>query len=180
MIDSARARMVGSSSATSTAGVGDFFVCVFAMHTLLTDQTKRARGSSVSIGNPARPDSQHAVTEKDMIQRQHDDRADCGDAGAVNGADVETSRPATAKNCEHPTADDRTHHAEQNIDNGPLACGADRLACGQPEHEPQQTPYDHRHRAPIKRWFPLITTAAPTAPTPTQTGALPTATTPHE
>src|ERR1051325_641774 len=76
MIDSARARMVGSSSATSTAGVGNFFLCVFGIDNLHTNQTKRPRGDSVTSGNPARPNSQHAATEKDMIQRQDDDRAD--------------------------------------------------------------------------------------------------------
>ena len=64
-----------------------------------------------------------------------------GDAGALNGVDVETSRPAAAQKRENPAADDRTNHAEQNIDNGSLARGADHLACGQPE---QRTPTKSR------------------------------------
>ncbi len=33
-------------------------------------------------------------------------------------------------------------HAEQDVDNGPLARGADDLARNQPEHYPQHNPYN--------------------------------------
>lgn len=68
-----------------------------------------------------------------MIQRQDKDCVGRGDDGAINGLDVETSGPATIQKGERPTADDRTDHAEQNIDNGALARGAGALACSQPE-----------------------------------------------
>jgi hypothetical protein len=65
-----------------------------------------------------------------MIQGQKDDRTACGYAGALNGVDVETSRPAAGKKGQEPTADDRTNHAEQDVNDGSLARGADHLACG--------------------------------------------------
>ena len=72
-----------------------------------------------------------------MIQRQTDDRADRSDPCAINRVHVETVRPATAEQREHPAADERTKGAKQHIDNGALARGADCLAYGQPEHAPQ-------------------------------------------
>jgi len=78
-----------------------------------------------------------------MIQRKNYDRADRGYAGAMNGGDVEASRLTTAQKRENPAAGKRTNHAEQDVYDGSLARGADDLACGQPEHEPQQNPHYH-------------------------------------
>src|ERR1044071_6262348 len=111
MIDSANARTVGSSSATSTAGGRDFLVCLFATDTFLGLDQRRTEVRFSSEGR-SRQTSQHAATEKDMIQGQKDDRAACGNPGALNGTDVETSRPAAAQKGEEPTADDRTDHAK--------------------------------------------------------------------
>src|ERR1700731_139948 len=98
----------------------------------------------------------------------------------MNGIDVETGRPAAAQTRENPPANNRTNDAEEDVYDGSLARGADDLACGQPQQGPQQHPYDHRHRAPMRRWIPraLITTAAPT-PT-TATAAFPISATPDE
>ena len=65
-----------------------------------------------------------------MIQRQGGDRADSGNAGAINRVDVEANGPPTAEKRKYPAPDDRTSRAEQNINNGSLARGADRLAGG--------------------------------------------------
>jgi hypothetical protein len=83
-------------------------------------------------GSP-RP-SQHAVAEKGVIQRQSDDCAYCGDAGAVNALEIEASQPAAPEEGEKPAADNRANDAEQYIDDGSFARGADDLASDQPEH----------------------------------------------
>jgi len=91
-----------------------------------------------------------------VIQRQNGDRADGGHAGAMNGVDVEAGRAAATQKREKPSADNRTNHAEQDVDDGSLARGADDLANDQPQQEPQQHPHDHRHSAPMTRSFRVL------------------------
>src|ERR1700730_2598004 len=56
----------------------------------------------------------------------------------MNGVDVETSRPAAAQKRENPAADNRTNDAEQDVDDGSLARGADDPADDPPEHYPSR------------------------------------------
>lgn len=69
-----------------------------------------------------------------MIQRQEDDCADGGYAGAMNGGDVEAGHAAAAKKVKKPAANHRTNDAEQYIDDGSFARGVDDFARDQPEH----------------------------------------------
>jgi hypothetical protein len=78
--------------------------------------------------------SQHAAAEKGVIQRQSDDCAYCGYAGAVNAMDIEASQPVAPDKGEKLAADNRANDAEQYIDDGSFACGADDLASDQPEY----------------------------------------------
>ena len=63
-----------------------------------------------------------------MVERQKNDSTDHGDTDAVNAVDVEAGHPGAAEKVEQPAADDRDDDAEQNVDDGALACGADDLA----------------------------------------------------
>lgn len=56
-----------------------------------------------------------------MIHRQHNGRADRGDAGAVNAVHVEAAHPGAAQKVEEPAAGNGTNDAEQDVDDGPLA-----------------------------------------------------------
>jgi hypothetical protein len=91
-----------------------------------------------------------------VIQRQNGDRADGGHAGAMNGVDVEAGRAAATQKRENPSADNRSNHAKQDVDDGSLARGADDPAYDQPQHEPQENPHDHRHSAPMTRSFRVL------------------------
>jgi hypothetical protein len=82
-----------------------------------------------------------------VVKRQKDDRADRGDARAVNAVDVEAGHAGAAEKVEQPAAENRTNNAEQDVDDGSLARRADDLAQDQAQHEPQQDLYDRRHRA---------------------------------
>ena len=72
--------------------------------------------SSSETGSP-RP-SQHAAAEKGVIQRQSDDCAYCGDAGAVNAMEIEASQPAAPEEGEKARRRYRANDAEQYIDDG--------------------------------------------------------------
>jgi hypothetical protein len=61
-----------------------------------------------------------------VVERQKNDTADHG--GAVNTVDVETGHAGAAEKVEQPAGDDRDDDAEQNVDGGALARGADDLA----------------------------------------------------
>ena len=63
-----------------------------------------------------------------MVERQKNDSADDGDTGAINAVDVKTGHAGAAEKVEQPAADDRDDDAEQNVDDGALARGADDLA----------------------------------------------------
>src|SRR5690349_12358662 len=98
-----------------------------------------------------------------MVQRQDDDRADCGYPCALNDVDVETSRrPVAAQKREKPTRDNRTDRANQDVNDCSLARCANHLACGQPEHGPEQNPDDHRHRTPMTGWVRVLLITTPT------------------
>ena len=96
------------------------------------------------IGSP-RP-SQHPSAEEGVIQRQSGDCSYCGDAGAIN--EVEAGYPIPTEKREKPAADHRTNDAEQDIDDGSFARGADDLTGDTPECKSQENPDDHRHEAP--------------------------------
>jgi NAD(P)-dependent dehydrogenase (short-subunit alcohol dehydrogenase family) len=78
--------------------------------------------------------SQHTAAKKGVIQRQSDDCADCGDASAVKGIEIKASQPAATKLGEEPPTDNRANDAEEHIDDGSFARGADDLAGDQPQH----------------------------------------------
>jgi len=94
----------------------------------------------VSAGELARQGPlQHASAEKDVIQRQNNDCADCRATCAVNALDVESRHPAAVKEVEQPAADNRADYTEQDIDDGAFAVVLTILLVINPSTKPRRS-----------------------------------------
>jgi hypothetical protein len=108
---------------------------------------RKARSTCFPAGKSAWRGSQHPAAKEGVIQHQEDDCADGGYADAMNGGDVEAGHAAAAKKIKEPAANNRPNDAEQYIDDGSFARGADDLAYINPSTNPNRvhTIIDIRH-----------------------------------